>query len=164
MLALANNPPSVQKAIIAAFSFGLTAEMKTLIDEISHLLHTGEMHAFSNLVNTTLGEFLPDRIKETNKKYLAALTDEEIAYLKRHFEQALAINKSEAINIISNINVPTLFINGSKDKYTSCNSVDEACIHIKHSTKMELDCGHFMPMENKGIATQLKGIVSNYFN
>ncbi|MBU2750504.1 alpha/beta hydrolase [Acidithiobacillus thiooxidans] len=163
LLALANRPAAVKKAIVGAFSFGVSNDMESLIHRMAHRLNAGEMHEFSDLVNETLGEFLPDRLKIANKKYLSALTDSEVTYLHEHFQRTLSIDKDEAIRAISNIDTETLFINGRKDRYTSSPSVDEACVHIEKSDKIEIDCGHFMAMEDKHIARQLKGVVEDYF-
>lgn len=163
LLALSNQAPFVRKSIIGAFSFGLSDEMKALVHDMDRLLNAGELDDFSDLVNDTLGEFLPDRIKQANRKYLSALSDTEIAYLNRHFRQTLAIDKDEVIEAIGDIRVPTLFVNGRKDRYTSSRSVDEACAHITNSAKIEIDSGHFMAMEDKRIANQLQGIIRDYF-
>ncbi len=164
LLALVNRPVGVKKAIIGAFSFGVSNDMRSLIHEMTCRLNDGEMQEFSDLVNETLGEFLPDRFKIANKKYLSELTDSEVSYLHEHFQRTLSIDKDEAILAISNIESETLFINGRKDRYTSSDSVDLACDHIKNSDKIEIDCGHFMAMEDKIVARQLKGIIENYFN
>ncbi len=161
--ALANRPAYVKKAIVGAFSFGVSNDMESLIHEMARRLDAGEMQEFANLVNETLGEFLPDRLKIANKKYLSALTENEVSYLREHFQRTLSIDMDEAIQTISNIDTKTLFINGRKDRYTSSRSVDEACAHIKNSDKIELDCGHFMAMEDERIAIQLKEVIENYF-
>ena len=163
LLALANRPTAVNKSIIGAFSFGVSNDMKTLINGMTRRLNAGEMQGFSDLVNETLGEFLPDRLKTANKKYLSALTAGEVSYLREHFQRTLSIDKDEAIQAIAKIETETLFINGRKDRYTSSRSVDEACAHIENSDKIEIDSGHFMAMEDKRVARQLKGIIENHF-
>jgi rhamnosyltransferase subunit A len=163
LLALSKNPGSVKKCIAAAFSFGLTQEFYDLILCMTEALNNKDMDKFAELVNSTLGLYLPDRLKAANGRYLSSISDDEIVYLKQHFAQFLAIDISQYDNSLRNINTPVLFINGNKDQFTSQRSVLEACNLIADSETVEVDCGHFMALENKVVAAQLIEIIDGYF-
>ncbi|MGD9640280.1 MAG: alpha/beta fold hydrolase [Synergistaceae bacterium] len=163
LISLAEEKNQIEKAVIAAFSFGLTEEMRKIIQTLYLFIEENEMKKFAHFVNDTLGKYLPSRVKEKNYLYLSELSDSEIIYLKKHFDNALAINEMDYVGMLEAIRAEVLFINGSLDLYTSPESISDTLIHIPCSKSVNIDCGHFMAMEDKKTAQLISDTLHSFF-
>jgi rhamnosyltransferase subunit A len=127
------------------------------------LLEENEMNKFAHFVNETLGKYLPNRMKGKNYLYLSELNESEIIYLKNHFDQTLEINELNYTEMLETISAEILFINGTLDLYTSPGSISDTLLHIPRSKSINIDCGHFMAMEDEKTAKLISETLHSFF-
>ncbi len=119
MMALAQSPSSIKKAVLASFSTQLNDDMLRYIHGARHYIQTGEIQAAAHLLNDEVGKYLPRLLKHINYRHLSRLDEQELSQTCFHIEQILSMNDTDYKEVLSNIEVPTLFVNGTLDEYTS---------------------------------------------
>ncbi|KPB49971.1 3-hydroxyacyl-CoA-acyl carrier protein transferase [Pseudomonas coronafaciens pv. oryzae] len=150
LLALAECPPSVEKAIISSFSPVLNAPMLDYIDKAQVYLAAREKRKIGSLLNDTVGKHLPRLFKLYNYKHLISLAEHEYGQIDFHISQIRKLSASNYVERFSSIDIPVLFINGEKDEYTTVEDARMFSNYIaKSSFNVVPDTGHFLDLESK---------------
>ncbi|WP_122313818.1 alpha/beta fold hydrolase [Pseudomonas cichorii] len=150
LLALAESPPTVEKAIISSFSPVLNEPMLDYIDKAQIYLAAREKRKIGSLLNDTVGKYLPRLFKLYNYKHLISLAEHEYGQIDFHISQIRKLSASNYVERFSSIKIPVMFINGDKDEYTTVEDARSFSNYIAHSSfKVVADTGHFLDLESK---------------
>jgi len=103
----------------------------------------------AQLLNSTVGKYLPRLLKVHNYQYLLAMVqgnEEQIIFL---IDQIFELDHRSYIDHFTAIDVPVLFVNGELDEYTTTEDVRSLAKHIKDSQFAVIpDAGHFLDLES----------------
>ncbi len=150
LLALAHQPRLVKKAVVSSFSPIINEPMRDYLDRGCQYLAACDRYQVGNLVNDTIGKYLPSLFKRFNYRHVSSLDSHEYAQMHFHINQVLQHDLQRALTAARNIDIPVLFINGDRDEYTT---VDDARQFGRHVDKSHFsvirDAGHFLDMEHK---------------
>lgn len=164
LLALAQRPPTIRKAAIMAFSPLINSPMRNYLEKGIDLLLNTERRQLGMLLNETLGEHLPSLVKRYNFRHIISLAEHEYQQMAFHVSQLLTQDNRCYLAGCANINVPMLFINGDRDRYTTP-------ADARHFDRYIHDCsfatvkgaGHFLDMENKDAWAQTRDALLAFF-
>ncbi|MBF7729838.1 alpha/beta fold hydrolase [Pseudomonas sp. N040] len=163
LLALAQRPPLIEKAVIASFSPVLNAATLDYLQRSLELLGSCARQQLASLVNDTLGQHLPALFKRYNHKHISSLEDYEYAQMHAHIEQLLRLQGSAAHPCFSQIEIPLQFINGELDRYTSATDARLFGGLVRDSQFAVIDnAGHFLDMENKPACQQMRACMLDF--
>lgn len=150
LLALAESPPTVEKALISSFSPVLNEPMLDYIDKAQIYLAAREKRMIGSLLNDTVGKYLPRLFKLYNYKHLISLAEHEYKQIDFHISQIRKLSASNYVERFSSIKIPVLFVNGDKDEYTTVEDARSFADYIAQSSfKVVPDTGHFLDLESK---------------
>ncbi|MBI6855435.1 alpha/beta hydrolase [Pseudomonas cichorii] len=150
LLALAESPPTVEKALISSFSPVLNEPMLDYIDKAQIYLAAREKRKIGSLLNDTVGKYLPRLFKLYNYKHLISLAEHEYKQIDFHISQIRKLSASNYVERFSSIKIPVLFVNGEKDEYTTVEDARSFADYIVQSSfKAVPDTGHFLDLESK---------------
>ncbi|SDH33189.1 alpha/beta fold hydrolase [Pseudomonas panipatensis] len=150
LLALAQRPSRIRKAVIASFSPLLNAAMLDYLHRGLDFLGSCDRANVANLVNDTIGRYLPHLFKRYNFRHVASLDDHEYLQMHYHVCQVLKLSAENYMDGFSAIDIPLLFVNGELDHYT-------APADARLFQQLINDCrfhtirnaGHFIDVEHK---------------
>ncbi|MFN3578933.1 MAG: alpha/beta fold hydrolase [Pseudomonas sp.] len=163
MLALAQNPPSIRRAVIMAFSPVINEPMRAYLDKgLRHLLNC-DRRGIAELVNAAIGKHLPSLYKRFNFRHISSLDEHEYLQMASHVRQVLNQDAHCYLEDAECIDVPVLFVNGDLDEYTS---VSDARLF----NRLIDDCqfasiqgaGHFLDAEGKDAWQQTRDAVLDF--
>ena len=156
LLALAQRPARIQRAVIGSFSPVLSPAMLDYLQQAQQYLVTYDRHGIANLVNDTLGKHLPPAFKRHNFRHIASLEVHEYAQMSRHIRQVLTLDTGRYMRCVANVDVPLLFLNGELDEYTSPTDALYFADLARRSQYVKIrNTGHFLEMEH---ATAWEGV------
>lgn len=163
MHALAHRPKRVQKAVISSFSAVLNPPTRDYLERGARYLGAVDRDGVGQLVNHTLGKYLPPLFQRFNYKHISSLADHEYLQMHAHISALLAADLNDALIGAGKINVPVLFINGEWDEYTTHH---EAKVFAAHVAKAQFACiqgtGHFLDMEHKTARHDVRNAVLDF--
>jgi rhamnosyltransferase subunit A len=103
----------------------------------------------AQLLNSTVGKYLPRLLKVHNYQYLLSMVQGNEQQIMFHIDQIFELDQSKYIDHFTAIDVPVLFVNGALDEYTTTNDVRSLATHIKYSQFAVIpDAGHFLDLES----------------
>ncbi|MGE8113450.1 alpha/beta fold hydrolase [Pseudomonas sp. NPDC086566] len=150
LLALAHQPRRVKKAVVSSFSPVINEPMRDYLERGCQYLAACDRYQVGNLVNDTIGKYLPSLFKRFNYRHVSGLDSHEYAQMHFHINEVLQRDLQRALNGARNIDIPVLFINGERDEYTTVEDAREFGKHIGNSQFSVIrDAGHFLDMEHK---------------
>lgn len=150
LLALAQRPERIQRAVIGSFSPILSPAMLDYLQRAQQHLVRYDRHGIAHLVNETLGQHLPPAYKRNNFRHIAALEVHEYAQMSRHIRQVLTLDTSRYMQCVGNVDVPLLFLNGELDEYTSPTDALYFADLARRSEYVQIrNTGHFLEMEHQ---------------
>ncbi|MGY8810571.1 MAG: alpha/beta fold hydrolase [Pseudomonadales bacterium] len=163
LLALAQRPPTIRKAVIMAFSPLINSAMRSYLESGIDLLLNSERRQLGLLLNETIGEHLPSLVKRYNFRHIISLDEHEYQQMAFHVSQVLTQDTRCYLTGSANINVPLLFVNGDLDRYTSPTDA-------RHFSRYLADCsyatvrgaGHFLDMESREAWGQTRNAVLGF--
>ncbi|MDP3846888.1 MAG: alpha/beta hydrolase [Pseudomonas sp.] len=151
LLALAQAPARIEKAIISSFTPRLNAPMLDYLEQGRRYLHNVERENIAQLVNNTLGKYLPSLFKRHNQRHISNLAVHEYRQMHAHIDRLLSHTDHCDTRYLSRIKIPMLFVNGEHDEYTS---PADARLFVEHVPDCQFstlrNTGHFLDMEHKG--------------
>lgn len=165
--ALAQETEIVEKALIASFSGKITPEMKEFIIKQDRCIVDGDYDGAIDLFNNNIGKYLHNTIKRAYKRYFKDLSRNKnlLAHLLQHFRNLLKMDPEKHMNKFSEIAANVLFLNGKLDDYTPGRHVKDLCRIIPDcSLKMVDNASHFLILENHKTASEVKGIIRDFFS
>ena len=163
LLALARGGHTVKRAVIGSFSPLLNQPMLDYINRAEVLLEQRDRHSAANLLNGTVGKYLPRLLKLYNYRYLSSIPVEDCSQIAFHIRQILALDSANYVEKLSSIEVPLLFVNGELDEYTSAQDVRALARHIPHSEFVTVPkAGHFLDLESKHAWAEVRRITNGF--
>jgi rhamnosyltransferase subunit A len=149
LLSLARRPPTIEKAVILSFSPVINDAMHSYMVNARRFLSDQDIPGGAQLLNSTVGKYLPRLLKVHNYQYLLSMVQGNEQQIMFHIDQIFELDQSKYIDHFTAIDVPVLFVNGALDEYTTTNDVRSLATHIKYSQFAVIpDAGHFLDLES----------------
>ena len=130
LLALAQRPRRIEKAVINSFSARINTPMRDYLQSGLSILQTCDRLNVGRLINNTVGKHLPSLFKRFNHRHISSLAENE--YRQMHF----LVNEVLTHDILcyfacaDAIEIPLLFVIGEWDEYTT---VEDAGLFADHA-------------------------------
>ncbi|MDM8350401.1 alpha/beta hydrolase [Pseudomonas sp. sp1636] len=165
MLALAQRPARIEKAVIASFSPLLNAPMLDYLEKGLNYLHAVDGSNLGHLVNNSIGKHLPSLFKRFNHRHIASLDEHEYRQMFAHVNQVVHMESHCQMECLAAIEIPLLFVNGERDEYTSPADVRVFAEHLSDCTFAIIDnAGHFLDMEHKAAWQQSREVLLGFLH
>ena len=150
LVALADQPRRIEKAVISSFSPVINAHMLDYLERGVDYLGQRDGDRVGQLVNSTIGKHLPSLFKRFNYRHVSSLAEHEYGQMHFHISDVLHSDRQCYLNAAKKINVPVLFLNGEWDEYTAAEDARLFGNHVVQSTFTTVQAtGHFLDMEHK---------------
>lgn len=150
MIALAQRPRRIEKAVISSFSPVVNEHMRDYLERGVDYLGKLDRDRVGHLVNNTIGKHLPSLFKRFNYRHVSTLAEHEYGQMHFHISHVLNSDRLCYLKAAKQIDVPVLFMNGEWDEYTAASDAHLFAGHVQHSTFSTLRAtGHFLDMEHK---------------
>ena len=163
LLALAQRPARIRKAVILAFSPLINSAMRDYLERGIDLLVNCERKALGELLNSTIGEHLPSLVKRFNFRHIVSLDEHEYHQMAFHVSQVLTQDTRCYLRGSADIDTPILFVNGDLDRYTSPEDARHFNRYIRHCRFATVrGAGHFLDMESREAWAQTRDAVLGY--
>ncbi|MFC5698602.1 alpha/beta fold hydrolase [Pseudomonas sp. GCM10022186] len=150
LLALAQRPRRIEKAVIASFAARINQPMRNYLESGLNVLQTCDRIKVGRLINTTIGKHLPPLFKRFNFRHISSLAEHEYRQMHAHFNEVLEQGTQRYVACAAAIDIPLLFVNGEWDEYTSAG---DARLFADHAHQCQFrtirNTGHFLDMEHK---------------
>jgi rhamnosyltransferase subunit A len=149
LLSLSKRPPTVEKAVILSFSPVINAAMHDYMTNARRFLLEQDIQGGAQLLNSTVGKYLPRLLKSHNHEYLLRMVEGNEDQIMFHIDQIFALDRSQYVRNFQAIDIPVLFINGALDEYTTTRDVCLLAEHIKNCEFATIPkAGHFLDLES----------------
>lgn len=163
MLALAQRPARIEKAVITSFSPLLNAPMLDYLEKGMTYLNAIDGEKVGQLVNSTIGKYLPSLFKRYNHRHISSLDSHEYLQLHAHINQVVHMDNHCQMECLAAIDIPLLFINGEHDEYTSPDDVRVFAEYLSDCQFATIDnTGHFLDMEHKKAWLQSQSVMLKF--
>lgn len=150
LVALAQQPRRIERAVISSFSPVINAHMLDYLERGVDYLGNLDRDRVGHLVNNTIGKHLPSLFKRFNYRHVSSLAEHEYGQMHFHINDVLHSDRQCYLNAAKKVNVPVLFLNGEWDEYTAAEDARLFGNHVVQSTFTTLQAtGHFLDMEHK---------------
>lgn len=150
LLALAQRPARIKRAVISSFSPVLNRPMMDYLVSGQAYLAACDRHKIATLVNDTIGKHLPPLFKRCNFRHISTLEVHEYAQMLHHVRQVLSLDADRYMQCVGNIDVPLLFLNGELDEYTTPTDALYFADLARRSEYITIrNAGHFLENEHK---------------
>jgi rhamnosyltransferase subunit A len=149
LLALAKRPPTMEAAIILSFSPVINHAMYDYMVDACRFLRERDISRAAQLLNRTVGKYLPRLLKAHNYQYLLSVIQGNERQIMFHINQIFDLDQSQYVNRFAAIEVPVLFINGALDEYTTTEDARSLAQFVKYSQFAVIPgAGHFLDLES----------------
>ena len=149
LLSLSKKPPSIEKAVILSFSPVINEAMCSYMTNAVRFLREQDIPGGAQLLNSTVGKYLPRLLKAHNHQYLLSMVQGNEEQIMFHINQIFELVESQYVDQFAAIDVPVLFINGDLDEYTTTEDVRSLAQYIRHSQFAVVpNAGHFLELES----------------
>lgn len=149
LLSLARRPRTIEKAVIGSFSPVINDAMYSYMVKARRFLCDQDIPGGAQLLNDTVGKYLPRLLKVHNYEYLLSMVQGNEQQIMFHIDQIFELDQRNYIDDFCAIDVPVLFINGALDEYTTTEDVRSLAKYIKNSQFAVIpDAGHFLDLES----------------
>jgi pimeloyl-ACP methyl ester carboxylesterase len=163
MLALAQRPARIEKAVITSFSPLLNAPMLDYLEKGMTYLQAIDGENVGQLVNSTIGKYLPSLFKRYNQRHISSLDSHEYLQMHAHINQVVHMDNHCQMDCLAAIDIPLLFINGEHDEYTSPDDVRLFAEYLSDCQFATIDnAGHFLDMEHKKAWLQSQAVMLGF--
>lgn len=163
LMALAHKPRRIERAVVSSFSPVINEPMRDYLQRGSRFLKDCDRYQVGNLVNDTIGKYLPPLFKRFNYRHVSSLDNHEYAQMHFHIHQVLDHDLEKALSSARAIDIPVLFVNGEWDEYTTTHDARQFGRHVRNSHFSEIrSAGHFLDMENKSACRDTRDVLLNF--
>lgn len=163
MLALAQRPARIEKAVITSFSPLLNAPMLDYLEKGMVCLHAIDGERVGQLVNSTIGKYLPSLFKRYNQRHISSLDSHEYLQMHAHINQVVHMDNHCQMECLASIDIPLLFVNGEHDEYTAAQDVRLFAEYLSDCQFVTINnAGHFLDMEHKGAWQQSQAALLSF--
>lgn len=150
LLALAQRPARIKRAVISSFSPVLNREMLDYLTRGQECLATCDRYRIATLVNDTIGKHLPPLFKRCNFRHISTLEVHEYAQMLHHIRQVLSLDADRYMQCVGNVDIPLLFLNGELDKHTTPTDALYFADLARRSEYVTIrNAGHFLESEHQ---------------
>lgn len=164
LLSLARRPRTMEKAVILSFSPIINKAMYDYMVGCLRFLRERDISGGAQLLNGTVGKYLPRLLKAHNYQYLLAMVQGNEAQILFHINQIFELDHSQYVNCFAEIEVPVLFINGSLDEYTTTEDVRALARFVRNSQFAVIPgAGHFLDLESTHARRAAGDIMRTFF-
>jgi rhamnosyltransferase subunit A len=164
LLALARGCRSVRCATICSFSPFLNDAMVDYVTRGRDYVAAGENLKAAELLNSTVGRYLPRIIKLYNHRYLVPLLREQKDQVVFHVNQILSIESQRYASELANISSEVLFINGELDEYTTSADVRKLAEYVPHAHFATIPgAGHFLDLEGPAQRKNVRAEIFRFY-
>ncbi|WP_175731400.1 alpha/beta fold hydrolase [Burkholderia ambifaria] len=164
LFALARGCPSVRRAAICSFSPFLNDAMVDYVTRARDHIAAGENLKAAQLLNDTVGRYLPRIMKLYNYRYLTRLPRDEQDQVAFHVDQILSLQPERYLSEFSNIGAELLFVNGERDEYTTPADVRQLAAHVPRARFGTIpDAGHFLDIEGRAQREATRAALLGFF-
>jgi len=163
LVALAQRPRRVEKAVISSFSPVINAPMRDYLERGVDYLGNLDRHGVGHLVNSTIGKHLPSLFKRFNYRHVSSLAEHEYGQMHFHISHVLNSDRLCYLKAARQITVPVLFMNGEWDEYTSAEDAQQFGQYVPNSSFSTIQAtGHFLDMEHKAACRDSRDAVVGF--
>jgi rhamnosyltransferase subunit A len=163
LLALAQRPARIEKAVITSFSPLLNEPMLDYLEKGLSYLHAADGSNLGHLVNNTIGKHLPSLFKRFNHRHIASLDAHEYRQMFSHVDQVVHMENHCQMECLAGIKIPLLFVNGEHDEYAAPEDVRVLSQHLSDCHFATIDnAGHFLDMEHKAAWLQSRDVLLGF--
>ncbi|WP_323120132.1 alpha/beta fold hydrolase [Burkholderia alba] len=164
LFALSRGCPSIRRAAIASFSPFLNDAMTDYVTRARDHIAAGENLLAAQLLNDTVGRYLPRIMKLYNYRYLTKLPRKEQEQVAFHVNQILSMRPEQYLGEFGNIGCELKFINGELDEYTTPADVRRIGEHVRRAEFTTIrQAGHFLDLEGRQQQEQVRAAVFGFF-
>jgi rhamnosyltransferase subunit A len=150
LLALAQRPRRIEKAVINSFAARVNKPMRDYLEAALGFLLARDRFNVGRLVNATIGKHLPPLFQRFNYRHISSLAEHEYLQMHCHIHEVLTQDSYYYATCAEAIDIPLLFVNGEWDEYTT---VGDARLFAGHARQCQFrtieKTGHFLDMEHK---------------
>ncbi|WZV79442.1 alpha/beta hydrolase [Burkholderia pseudomallei] len=164
LFALARGCASVRRAVIASFSPFLNDAMTDYVTRARDHIAAGENLKAAQLLNDTVGRYLPRIMKLYNYRYLTKLPRERagsggVPRRPDHWRAA-----GQYLPEFRQIGCAVKFINGELDEYTTASDVRRLAAYVRRAEFATIrQAGHFLDLEGRQQQEQVRAAVLGFF-
>jgi pimeloyl-ACP methyl ester carboxylesterase len=152
LLSLARRPRTVEKAVILSFSPVINNAMYNYMVNARRFLMDQDISGGAQLLNNTVGKYLPRLLKAHNYQYLLSMVQGNEQQIMFHINQIFELDQTKYVDQFAAIDVPVLFVNGALDEYTTTEDVRSLANYIKCSHFAVIPgAGHFLDLESLAV-------------
>ncbi len=164
LFALARGCPSVRRAAICSFSPFLNDAMVDYVTRARDHIAAGENLKAAQLLNDTVGRYLPRIMKLYNYRYLTRLPRDEQDQVAFHVDQILSLQPDRYLSEFSNIRCELKFVNGALDEYTTPSEVRKLAAHVPRAQFATIPgAGHFLDIEGRAQRDSTRAELLGFF-
>lgn len=150
LLALAQRPRRINKAVISSFAARINQPMRDYLQSGLSFLQACDRVNIGHLVNNSIGKHLPTLFKRFNYRHVSSLAEQEYQQMHFHIQEVLSQETHCYISSAGAIEIPLLFVNGEWDEYTTAQDARLFAEHVRQSQFCTIkNTGHFLDMEHK---------------
>ena len=150
LLALAQRPRRIEKAVINSFAARVNQPMRDYLVRGLDLLLARAGGDVGRLINGTIGKHLPALFKRFNQLHISSLAEHEYLQMHFHVHEVLTQDTQCYLACAEAIEIPLLFVNGEWDEYTTAADARLFAGHVRQSQFRTIgNAGHFLDMEHK---------------
>ncbi|MBD3002465.1 alpha/beta hydrolase, partial [Burkholderia pseudomallei] len=151
-------------AVIASFSPFLNDAMTDYVTRARDHIAAGENLKAAQLLNDTVGRYLPRIMKLYNYRYLTKLPRNEQDQVAFHVDQILAMQPEQYLPEFRQIGCAVKFINGELDEYTTASDVRRLAAYVRRAEFATIrQAGHFLDLEGRQQQEQVRAAVLGFF-
>ena len=163
LIALAQRPRSLERAVISSFSPVINAHMHDYLTRGIQHLGACDRYEVGSLINDTIGKHLPSLFKRFNYKHVSSLAEHEYGQMHFHISHVLNSDRLCYLKAARQIDIPVLFLNGEWDEYTSAQDAKLFGQHVANSSFSTIQAtGHFLDMEHKAACRDSRDAVVGF--
>jgi rhamnosyltransferase subunit A len=163
LLAIARSPGKLRSAAIGSFSPFLNGPMLAYMTSARQHLEAGDFHGAADLLNGTVGQYLPRLLKACNHQYITSLDKAQFRQIQFHLHQMHQLPVDTYLAQLRHIDIPVLFVNGELDDYTTAADVQVLRRHLARAEFARIDgAGHFLDLENRRSWTAVSQVVTAF--
>ncbi|QXI29851.1 alpha/beta fold hydrolase [Pseudomonas vanderleydeniana] len=163
LVALAEQPRRIEKAVICSFSPVINEPMRDYLERGIKHLGACDRAEVGQLVNSTIGKHLPSLFKRFNYRHVSSLAEHEYGQMHFHVREVLESDRPGCLKIASRIHVPVLFVNGEWDEYTTPEDARQFGKHVRQSHFRTIaTAGHFLDMEHKSACQDTRRVLLDF--
>jgi len=150
LLALAQRPRRIEKAVIGSFAARINKPMREYLESGLTYLQAHDRDQIGRLINHSIGKHLPSLFKRFNHRHISSLAEHEYRQMHWHIHEVLTQDTQCYLACAKAIEIPLLFVNGEWDEYTTAGDARLFASHAPQSQFRTIkNTGHFLDLEHQ---------------